>query len=127
MSYKSKSCAPVAYRDREDRMSLDVALTCGHCNGELFSANITHNLNAMAEAVGIYKPVWRPDENGIRHASDLIDILETGIAKMKADPAKFKEMDPENGWGSYDNFLPWLESYLEACKKYPKAVIGACR
>lgn len=27
----------------------------------IFSANITHNLNAMAEAAGIYKHLWRPE------------------------------------------------------------------
>ena len=35
---------------------------------EVYSANITHNLNTMADEAGIYKHLWRPDEIKITKA-----------------------------------------------------------
>jgi len=96
-------------------------------NNELFSANITHNLNQMAEESGIYSAVWRPEEIGIVKASELIPLLRDGIAKMKADPAKYEKLSAKNGWGTYEQFIPWLERYLEACETYPDGYVNVGR
>lgn len=115
-------------------MSLDVTLYLDVDAGgaepkrcRLFEANYTHNCNRMADEAGIYGYVWRPDENNVETASDLIEPLRSGIEKMKEYPEKFIALNPENGWGSYDTFLPWLERYLDACMEYPKALVHACR
>lgn len=125
-------------------MSLDVYLNgktynvpciCGECGHEherqeienFFSANITHNLGKMAEAAGIYKHLWRPEEIGITKASQLIEPLESGITLMEAKPDHFKKFNAPNGWGLYEHFMPWLREYLEACKKYPDATINVSR
>jgi len=89
--------------------------------------NITHNLGHMAKMAGLYAPLWRPEENNITHANQLIPYLETGIALMKEDPARYEQYNPENGWGSYAAFLPWLEKLLTACKEHPDAEIESCR
>lgn len=62
-------------------MSLDVYLRLDNGN-EVYDANITHNLNTMAEEAGIYKHLWRPEELGITKAKDLIEPLAEGLAKM---------------------------------------------
>jgi hypothetical protein len=113
-------------------MSLDVDLECNPCphcgrSGEGFSANITHNLRAMAEEAGIYGIVWRPEENGITCARQLIGPLRMAIAEMWADPARFKKHNAPNGWGLYKHFLPWLEQYLAACEQMPDATVRASR
>lgn len=113
-------------------MSLDVDLrcpACEHCGreGDNFSANITHNLNEMADAAGIYGIVWRPDENGITKAKQLVSPLRKAIAEMKADPVRFKKFNSPNGWGLYKHFVPWLEEYLSACERMPKAIISVSR
>ena len=107
-------------------MSLDVTLTavrptCVHDD------NITHNLGKMADEAGIYKHVWRPEEIGVKLAYDLIEPLERAITDMKARPAHYKQFDAPNGWGTYDDFLPWLERYLKACKENPDADIEVSR
>lgn len=107
-------------------MSLDVTLTKIKPT-EVFWANITHNLNDMAEAAGIYKHLWRPEEIEITHASQLIEPLEEGLAKMKSDPGKYREYDSPNGWGKYDDFIPWIEKYIEACKQNPDAEVSVSR
>jgi hypothetical protein len=96
-------------------------------SGEVFEANITHNLNRMASEAGIYECLWRPDEVGITRAEQLIAPLTAGLVRLKADPEHFKVFNPENGWGSYAGFVPWVEKYLRACEQYPTAVVRVSR
>lgn len=117
-----------------ETMSLDVWLYCQVDLGgskpeqiEVFCADYTNNCAWMAREAGIYDCVWMPNENGLELAQDIIAPLTAGIALMESDPDRFIAMNPENGWGSYDTFLPWLKKYLEACQKYPKALIGTSR
>lgn len=46
---------------------------------------------------------------------------------MKEYPDRFTKLNPENGWGSYETFLPWLERYLEACQQHPEALVTVWR
>ena len=107
-------------------MSLDVYLSAVR-RTEVYSANITHNLNKMADAAGIYKHLWRPDEIGIKHAGELIEPLREGLALLESDPERFKAYNPSNGWGSYDGFVPWLRHYLAACEANPDAEVAVSR
>ena len=103
-----------------------VSVRIGETN-EVYSANITHNLGKMAVAAGIYDFVWRPDENGITKASQLIEPLRDGLSRLKSNPIYYKQFDSENGWGSYKNFLPWIERYLNACQCNTDANIHVSR
>jgi hypothetical protein len=107
-------------------MSLDVSLVDeNEC--EVFSANITHNLNTMANKCDLYKALWRPEEIYVRHAADLIEYLDRGIQKLVQNPSHYSTFNASNGWGTYDNFLPWCCRYLEACRKYPNSHINISR
>lgn len=111
----------------------DEQSVCSECgqhyfpNYSVYDANITHNLGKMANAAGIYEIVWRPEENGITTAEQLIEPLEKAIADMKARPEYYEQFNSPNGWGTYKNFVPWLEKYLAACKEYPDAVVEVSR
>lgn len=107
-------------------MSLDVYLTRTQPT-EVFEANITHNLGKMADEAGIYKHLWRPEELGITKAGELIEPLRAGLELMKSDPERFKKFEPENKWGTYKCFVPWIEAYLEACIQYPDADVRTSR
>jgi hypothetical protein len=111
-------------------MSLDITLyktTSSPDKGEiqktLFEANITHNLGKMASEADLYLPLWRSEKTGINFASDLAEILKTKTFIMKAFPAYYKEFDSPNGWGTYEQFLRWLDKLLAACIEYPNARI----
>lgn len=125
-------------------MSLDVYLNgekkmvpcmCPNCDNKhetettecFYTANITHNLNTMAGEAGIYEYLWQPEEKGVTKASQLIEPLRKGLELMKADPERFKKHNPENGWGSYDGFVPWIERYLAACEEYPDSTVSVWR
>lgn len=123
---------------------------CGHkydATYEVFAQNITHNLNEMADQAGLYDVCWRPhrlrDDYDIPEgdhegewefedsvevkAGDLIKRLEKGLKALKDNPEHFKRYNASNGWGVYENFVPWVERYLEACKEYPDAVVRVSR
>ena len=125
-------------------MSLDVYLegpeieelqTCCECGHErmvkrcerFYEDNITHNLNTMAERCGIYKELWRPEEIGVTKASQLIKPLTAGLAKLRANPTRFRKFDSPNGWGTYEHLFEFVENYLEACKENPEANVRASR
>lgn len=107
-------------------MSLDVYLTEMR-PAEIYSRNITHNLNRMADEAGIYKHLWRPDEIGITKASQLIEPLTTGLALLRSDPARFKAFNPANGWGDYDGLVSFVVEYLSACIANPDAEVTVSR
>ena len=88
---------------------------------EVHWQNITHNLNKIASEAGIYNCLWHPDKAEIKKAMHLIKPLTQAIADMKDRPDHYKKFDAENGWGTYDDFLPWLECLLKACINNPSA------
>lgn len=92
-----------------------------------FSANITHNLGKMADAAGIYQVIWRPDENEIIYADQLITPLTEGLERLKQNPEKYKEYNPDNGWGNYEILVQFVEGYLAACKNCPSATVNVWR
>jgi hypothetical protein len=93
----------------------------------LSAFNITHNLNKMAEAVGLYEVLWRPEEIGITIASQMIEPLEKGIIDLEANPDKYKAYNPPNGWGNYEGFVSFCKSVLQKCREFPDAVVEASR
>ena len=95
--------------------------------GQVYWRNITHNLNDMAEAAGIYEHLWRPDEIGITKAKGLIRPLTEGLARLESDPDKFRRFNPSNGWGTYDGLVEFVREYLDACRQWPNAHVRVCR
>lgn len=93
----------------------------------VFEQNITHNLAGMAREAGVYMPLWRPDECGVSKACDLLIPLTDGLAALRADPFRFQQFNPENGWGSYEGLVRFTEKYLDACKRYPDADVHVSR
>lgn len=97
---------------------------------QIFSKNITHNLNTMAEEAGLYLVLWRPTQSKIdvektesTHARDLIPTIETGLKKLKNNPEIFKQYNPPNGYGTYEYLVEFTEAVLAACKEYPSALV----
>lgn len=104
-----------------------VIFTGDDMTDELYTANITHNMTEMASKAGLYGALWHPEENGWEHAKDLLPTLSSGLKKLYEKPEYFKQFNPENGWGSYELLVEFVEGYMKACIKYPKAVINVSR
>jgi len=103
-------------------MSLDVYLEDAAGN-KLYCRNITHNLGVMANEAGIYACLWRPDENGITHAKQVIEPLAAGVALLATEKARFEQFNAPNGWGMWEHFLPFCADYLQACRDHPEALV----
>lgn len=135
------------YLSRKKWTSYDKGKTFIEEKETVYSGYITHNLGEMAVNAGIYKAIWRPHrliegynipendhqaeykfekENQVV-AKDIIPILETGLAKLKDIPEYFKKYNSSNLWGMYEDFVHFVEDYLEALKKYPDATIRTSR
>ncbi len=114
-------------------MSLDVDLMITQ-PVSVYSGNITHNLGAMAGAVvlsngmTLFDVLWRPDElQGLKFARDIVDLLDEGWNILLADPEKYKQFNPENGWGSYDGLEKFVYNYRNACWDNPDAELRVSR
>ena len=94
-------------------------------DAKLADVNITHNLNKMANAVGLYEVLWKPNDIGITYASQIIPFLEKGIKKLKENPEKYKAFNAPNGYGKYEDFVRFCDSVLHWCNKYPDSMIEA--
>lgn len=92
-----------------------------------YSGNITHNLAKMADAAGIYKALWRPEEVGVTRAYQLIEPLTAGLERLESDPAKYREFNPPNGWGSYEGLISFIKQYLAACQANPTCAVRVWR
>jgi len=93
----------------------------------VYDAGITHNLGGMANEAGIYKALWRPEEINKEKAGDIIGLLEVGLTDLKSRPKYFEKFNSSNGWGMYEHFVPFVEKYLNACKKHPNSIIEISR
>lgn len=115
------------YLHRNLYLSYDKGKTYEEKQETVYEANITHNLGKMADEAGIYEALWRPEEINIEKASELIPLLESALFDLKSRPEYYSKFNASNGWGLYENFVPFVENYLEACKKYPDALISVSR
>ncbi len=104
-----------------------VTIQASETTTEVYEANITHNLNRMADAAGIYQALWRPEEIGVTQAKQLIEPLRAGLAKLRSDPERFRAFNPSNGWGDYDGLVEFVANYLIACEEYPEATVRVSR
>ena len=93
----------------------------------VFEINITHNLAKMADKAGIYEAIWRPEEIGATRAIHIIELVKDGIKKLEKDPEYFRQFDAKNGWGTYNQFIPWLKRYLEGLEENPDSIIEISR
>lgn len=94
----------------------------------LFSANITHNMNKMADAVGLYEYLWNLKE---KHSDmkpiELLPKLSRGLAKLYKNKQDLLQFEPSNGWGSWDSFATFIAEIIKACIMYPHAEIEVSR
>ena len=99
----------------------------------VYDNNITHNLSKMASEVKLsngltlYDVLWRPDEHELELAEDIAELLDEGWNILLSEPDRFKQLNPENGWGNYDGLCKFIYEYRNACWDEPDATIEVCR
>jgi hypothetical protein len=90
---------------------------------EVWSRNLTYNLCPMMREAGVYEVLINPQEQGITKARQLVAPLKEGLRKLKRSSAKYKKLNPPNGWGTYEGLITFIEDTLAACKEFPDAEV----
>ena len=85
----------------------------------IWDRNYTHNTNRMLRAAGF----GFRDIDGMS-AADAVARIEDAIRELKANPDRYREMNPENGWGSYEGILDVLCEFAQACHEHPKTTVA---
>lgn len=106
-------------------MSLDLYMvikSCEHCGHveTTDSLNITYNL----------APMWYAIFDGAKQMCDIDTMsgeeaepyLKIGLRRLKKKPEKFIALNPANGWGTYEDFVKYIENLIKLCKEYPDGI-----
>jgi len=108
------------------RQSCDPYIVNPTLDNYVYERNVTNNYVQIASEVGLFYPIWRPVEVGIKKANQLIPLLEEGLTLLFTPPLdKFRELEPSMGWGTYEHFTEFIQEYLAACKEYPNTEVCA--
>ena len=93
---------------------------------EFWHGNITHNLAEMAtqvcdsdESYSLYDLLWRDNpfnESKFNYIKSLVDCLD-GLLE---DPKYFKQYNPSNGWGTYEQLVEFVRSFIHALIDMPE-------
>ena len=90
--------------------------------------NRTHNLNKMAEALGVYQLLWRPEEvkEGMI-AKEILPQVVQALDELLANREEYEQYDSPNGWGTTEGMIRFLREVRSACEEYPNSRLEACR
>lgn len=77
-------------------------------------------------------PMWRAAGADLaefhdKPAGECAPILRAGIEKMRAEPTRFRAMNPDNGWGDYDSLMPELDRLLALLESAPTGIVKVSR
>lgn len=99
---------------------------------EFWYGNITHNLCQMAEDClsfeeeyqhyNLYDLLWRDTQvpfTGV-YLNIYIAHLSYCLYVLKNDPDHFKKFNPENGWGTYEQLVNFVEEFIKALVTMPE-------
>ena len=98
---------------------------------EFWHGNITHNLCGMAEdcesfdeydqCYNLYDLLWRDTQAPF--TGDYLNVYIAHLAYclyvLKNDPKHFKQFNPSNGWGTYEQLCDFVESFIRALVNMP--------
>lgn len=99
---------------------------------EFWHGNITHNLCRMAEdcmsfdeydqCYNLYDLLWRDAQAPFEgnYINVYIAHLAYCLYVLKNDPEHFKQLNPPNGWGTYEQLCKFVEDFIKALADMPE-------
>lgn len=108
-------------------MSLDIYFYKKEEEDCVYSTNITHNCGDMADAAGLYYPLWRPESLNIDNTDQLLNYLTDGIGMYLKNRPEIEKLEAKNGWGTYEQFYNFLSELMLACSEYKDCLIRISR
>lgn len=96
---------------------------------ELFSRNITHNVNGYIQAHDdeAYQRLWGHMKSDV--AADLLPSLRRALESMESPATHNKgaETLPANKWGTAESAHAFVQAVLRACEEWPNAAVRCSR
>ena len=95
--------------------------TCGRSesDGERLEANYTYTVAPMfREAFGLSLDCGIRSLNGMTGAK-ACPLISAALDAMRADPDRYRAMEPENGWGSFADEFELLKKIGAWCAGHP--------
>ena len=103
-----------------------------YVSNEFWHGNITHNLCRMAEdclsfneydsCYNLYDLLWRNTQ--VPFEGNYINVYIAHLAYclyvLKNDPEHFKQFNPPNGWGTYEQLCQFTEDFIKALITMPE-------
>lgn len=104
-------------------MSYDIYLEID--TGAEYPATVVDCGNYTSNVSGMWKKALgeRLAEFDGRNAGESVPLLDAGIKAMSSSPDEYREMNPANGWGSYEGALTYLVDLRSYCAEHPKTTI----
>lgn len=103
-------------------MSLGIYLECPTCGQQKLDRSPTYNLAPMWRLAEID---WDALEG--KDGETVGPRIKAAAERMRAEPEKFKALNPPNGWGDYDGLLAVLDDIVTACARSPQLVLRLWR
>ena len=88
-----------------------------------FVSRIDEDISVLARTAGVYDALFLPERINAEYARQLIGPIFTGLTVLNGSREFLRESRDEGGKAAYDAFVPWLEKYLSALRKFPGALI----
>lgn len=91
---------------------------------EFWHRNITGNLTEMAKECCIGEPgtlydlLWRDEEPD--DILEYINWLIWALTELKSQPEVYKQFNPSNGWGTYEQLVEFVRSFIHALIDMPE-------
>ena len=108
-----------------------ITVTCHHTKN--YTSNVAPMFYLAFERTSEYlepilKKAWYPLDDfkealNCGEREIILPTLKFMITDMKAYPEIYKSLNPENGWGTYEGALEFLEEALKALEKNKKSII----
>ena len=99
-------------------MSYDFIIKASEDTHERYERNVTYNNSTILKRAGFHPSVL----NGI-NVYRLIPVVNNCITLMEDNLEYFKQFDPDNGWGGYDDVLNFFHEVRNYMVDAPDAYI----
>lgn len=105
-------------------MSYDFAMDtdCGGPERHVVLDGINYTYNVWPMYYDVLGGTGVNDLDG-KTGRECIPLLRAAVAKMETSPAKYREMNPDNGYGDYEGALRTLRELLAWCLSAPLATM----
>jgi hypothetical protein len=86
------------------------------CPSDDRDLNITYNLTPMLREAGLFPNAHRD----LWHApcAEVAGVADAALRRLESDPARFRELNPPNGWGSYEGAVDWVRRLRDLCQSW---------